>query len=98
MHVQELARLGADITVTGDMAKVRSMAKLRGAEVMATDLRASVSLVIAGTWRKATPPSIAFITSIAALSDWKRKQERAERRWDGFFIHYDQRTLFDLST
>jgi UDP-N-acetylglucosamine 1-carboxyvinyltransferase len=48
MHVQELARLGADITVSGDMAKVRGVASLRGAEVMATDLRASVSLVIAG--------------------------------------------------
>ena len=48
MHVSELARLGADITVTGDMAKVRGVPSLRGAEVMATDLRASVSLVIAG--------------------------------------------------
>jgi UDP-N-acetylglucosamine 1-carboxyvinyltransferase len=48
MHVQELARLGADISVTGEMAKVRGVAALRGAEVMATDLRASVSLVIAG--------------------------------------------------
>jgi UDP-N-acetylglucosamine 1-carboxyvinyltransferase len=48
MHVQELARLGADIVVSGDVAKVRGVAALRGAEVMATDLRASVSLVIAG--------------------------------------------------
>jgi UDP-N-acetylglucosamine 1-carboxyvinyltransferase len=48
MHVQELARLGADISVSGEMAKVRGVAALRGAEVMATDLRASVSLVIAG--------------------------------------------------
>ena len=48
MHVQELARLGAEITVTGDMAKVHGVPLLRGAEVMATDLRASVSLVIAG--------------------------------------------------
>jgi UDP-N-acetylglucosamine 1-carboxyvinyltransferase len=48
MHVQELARLGADITVSGDMAKVHGVPALRGAEVMATDLRASVSLVIAG--------------------------------------------------
>ena len=47
MHVQELARLGADITVSGDMAKVRGVPSLTGAEVMATDLRASVSLVIA---------------------------------------------------
>jgi UDP-N-acetylglucosamine 1-carboxyvinyltransferase len=48
MHVQELARLGADISVIGEMAKVRGVKALRGAEVMATDLRASVSLVIAG--------------------------------------------------
>jgi UDP-N-acetylglucosamine 1-carboxyvinyltransferase len=48
MHVQELARLGADIAVLGDTARVRGVRGLRGAEVMATDLRASVSLVIAG--------------------------------------------------
>jgi UDP-N-acetylglucosamine 1-carboxyvinyltransferase len=47
MHVQELARLGADIHLHGDMAEVRGVAKLTGADVMATDLRASVSLVIA---------------------------------------------------
>ncbi len=48
MHVQELARLGADIHLDGQMATVNGVAKLKGAEVMATDLRASVSLVIAG--------------------------------------------------
>jgi UDP-N-acetylglucosamine 1-carboxyvinyltransferase len=48
MHVSELARLGADITIHGDTAHVRGVKALRGAEVMATDLRASVSLVIAG--------------------------------------------------
>jgi len=48
MHVQELARLGADIHLHGDMAEVHGVAKLTGADVMATDLRASVSLVIAG--------------------------------------------------
>jgi UDP-N-acetylglucosamine 1-carboxyvinyltransferase len=47
MHVQELARLGADIHLHGDTAEVRGVAKLTGAQVMATDLRASVSLVIA---------------------------------------------------
>jgi UDP-N-acetylglucosamine 1-carboxyvinyltransferase len=47
MHVQELARLGADIHLHGDMAEVRGVPKLTGADVMATDLRASVSLVIA---------------------------------------------------
>jgi UDP-N-acetylglucosamine 1-carboxyvinyltransferase len=48
MHVSELARLGADITVQGGEARVRGVATLEGAQVMATDLRASVSLVIAG--------------------------------------------------
>jgi UDP-N-acetylglucosamine 1-carboxyvinyltransferase len=47
MHVQELVRLGADIHLNGDMAEVRGVKKLTGADVMATDLRASVSLVIA---------------------------------------------------
>jgi UDP-N-acetylglucosamine 1-carboxyvinyltransferase len=48
MHVQELVRLGADIQLQGDTATVQGVRKLRGAQVMATDLRASVSLVIAG--------------------------------------------------
>jgi UDP-N-acetylglucosamine 1-carboxyvinyltransferase len=48
MHVQELARLGAKIELKGDTAFVSGVSGLRGAQVMATDLRASVSLVIAG--------------------------------------------------
>ncbi len=48
MHVQELARLGADIRLSGDTATIRGVDRLIGAPVMATDLRASVSLVIAG--------------------------------------------------
>jgi UDP-N-acetylglucosamine 1-carboxyvinyltransferase len=48
MHVQELARLGAHIKLEGDTAIVEGVDRLRGAPVMATDLRASVSLVIAG--------------------------------------------------
>jgi len=47
MHVQELARLGADIRLNGDTAVIKGVAALTGAPVMATDLRASVSLVIA---------------------------------------------------
>jgi UDP-N-acetylglucosamine 1-carboxyvinyltransferase len=47
MHAPELARLGADITVSGGEARVRGVDQLTGAPVMATDLRASVSLVIA---------------------------------------------------
>ncbi|NKI58328.1 UDP-N-acetylglucosamine 1-carboxyvinyltransferase [Labrenzia sp. PO1] len=48
MHVQELARLGAQIHVDGRTAMIEGVSTLRGAPVMATDLRASVSLVIAG--------------------------------------------------
>jgi len=48
MHVPELARLGAEISVHGGEARVRGVESLNGAQVMATDLRASVSLVIAG--------------------------------------------------
>ena len=48
MHVQELCRLGADIEVEGNTAIVKGVAHLDGATVMATDLRASASLVIAG--------------------------------------------------
>ena len=48
MHVQELARLGANIQLDGQKATVSGVETLTGAPVMATDLRASVSLVIAG--------------------------------------------------
>ena len=48
MHVPELARMGAKVRIDGDTATVRGVKKLKGAPVMATDLRASVSLVLAG--------------------------------------------------
>jgi UDP-N-acetylglucosamine 1-carboxyvinyltransferase len=48
MHVQELNRLGANITADGNTAVVTGVPRLSGATVMATDLRASASLVIAG--------------------------------------------------
>jgi UDP-N-acetylglucosamine 1-carboxyvinyltransferase len=48
MHVPELARMGAKIHVDGDIATVTGVETLKGAPVMATDLRASVSLVLAG--------------------------------------------------
>ncbi len=54
MHVQELARLGADIHLHGDTATINGVRKLTGAPVMATDLRASVSLVIAGLMAEGT--------------------------------------------
>src|SRR5450631_1158843 len=48
MHVQELVRLGAHIQLNGETASIEGVERLQGAPVMATDLRASVSLVIAG--------------------------------------------------
>ena len=48
MHAPELIRMGAHIDVHGGHAKVTGVARLRGARVMATDLRASVSLILAG--------------------------------------------------
>ncbi len=48
MHVQELRRMGADITLQGNTALCKGVARLTGAPVMATDLRASASLVLAG--------------------------------------------------
>ena len=48
MHVLELMRLGADIRLSGHTALVKGPAKLKGAPVMASDLRASASLVLAG--------------------------------------------------
>jgi UDP-N-acetylglucosamine 1-carboxyvinyltransferase len=48
MHAPELIRMGAEIDVHGGVATVRGVARLRGAPVMATDLRASVSLILAG--------------------------------------------------
>ncbi|PIR38048.1 MAG: UDP-N-acetylglucosamine 1-carboxyvinyltransferase [Alphaproteobacteria bacterium CG11_big_fil_rev_8_21_14_0_20_39_49] len=47
MHVSELTRMGADISIEGHKALVKGVAELQGAELMATDLRASVSLVLA---------------------------------------------------
>jgi UDP-N-acetylglucosamine 1-carboxyvinyltransferase len=48
MHVQEMTRMGADITVEGNTAVIKGLPELHAAPVMATDLRASASLVIAG--------------------------------------------------
>ncbi|MBS0552342.1 MAG: UDP-N-acetylglucosamine 1-carboxyvinyltransferase, partial [Proteobacteria bacterium] len=48
MHAVELQRLGADIRIDGNTAMVQGVSRLEGATVMATDLRASASLVVAG--------------------------------------------------
>ena len=54
MHVQELVRMGADIRLSGHTAVIRGVQRLTGAPVMASDLRASASLVLAGLAAKGT--------------------------------------------
>jgi UDP-N-acetylglucosamine 1-carboxyvinyltransferase len=76
MHVQELARLGADIQLQGDTATVRGVKTLRGAQVMATDLRASVSLVIAGLMAEGR-------TTINRVYHLDRGFERLEQKLSG---------------
>ncbi|MBU6406168.1 MAG: UDP-N-acetylglucosamine 1-carboxyvinyltransferase [Alphaproteobacteria bacterium] len=73
MHAPELARLGADISVRGAEAQVRGVPTLFGAPVMATDLRASVSLVIAGLMAEG-------VTRIARVYHLDRGFERLEAK------------------
>ena len=76
MHVQELVRLGADIQLQGDTATVKGVKSLRGAQVMATDLRASVSLVIAGLMAEGE-------TTINRVYHLDRGFERLEQKLSG---------------
>lgn len=73
MHVPELTRMGADITVHGGSAMVRGHDSLKGAEVMATDLRASVSLVLAALAAKGE-------TTINRVYHLDRGYERLEEK------------------
>lgn len=73
MHVAELRRLGADITVDGHTAVVRGVARLSGAPVMATDLRASASLVLAGL-------HAAGKTKVSRVYHLDRGYERLEKK------------------
>jgi len=73
MHVPELVRMGAKINVHGSSAMVRGVAKLTGAEVMATDLRASLSLVIAALAAKGE-------TVISRVYHLDRGYERLEEK------------------
>ena len=70
MHVQELRRMGADIDIDGHTAIVRGVPRLSGATVMATDLRASASLVIAGRPLTATRWWTASTTWTGATTAW----------------------------
>ena len=80
MHVQELARLGAHIRLDGDVAIVEGVERLKGAPVMATDLRASVSLVIAGLAAEGETTSTASTISTAASRRWRPSSARCGAR------------------
>jgi UDP-N-acetylglucosamine 1-carboxyvinyltransferase len=73
MHVQELKRLGADIEVEGNTAVVKGVSHLDGATVMATDLRASASLVLAGLIARGT-------TTVDRVYHLDRGYERIEEK------------------
>ena len=80
MHAPELTRLGADITVSGGEARVRGVERLEGAQVMATDLRASVSLVIAAlAARGETVVNRVYHLDRAGSSVWRRSFQPAAR-------------------
>jgi UDP-N-acetylglucosamine 1-carboxyvinyltransferase len=74
MHVPELARMGADIQVKGRTAVVRGVQRLVGAPVMATDLRASMSLIIAGLVAEGE-------TQVARVYHLDRGYERLEEKF-----------------
>ncbi len=73
MHVLELQRLGADIAVSGRTAVVKGVERLSGAPVMATDLRASASLVVAGLLAEER-------TEVLRVYHLDRGYERLERK------------------
>jgi len=76
MHVSELHRMGADIKVEGNTAVIRGVKALKGAQVMATDLRASVSLVLAALTAEGE-------TSISRVYHLDRGYERIEEKLAG---------------
>jgi len=73
IHVSELERMGADITVSGTTAVVKGDGRLTGAPVMATDLRASASLILAGLAAEGT-------TEVSRVYHIDRGYERIEKK------------------
>ena len=76
MHVNELLRMGADITIAGNTAVVQGVASLLGAPVMATDLRASALLVLAGLAARGA-------TSVSRIYHLDRGYEAIEEKLTG---------------
>jgi UDP-N-acetylglucosamine 1-carboxyvinyltransferase len=80
MHVLELHRMGADITIDGHTAVVKGVAMLQGAPVMATDLRASASLILAGL-------RAGGVTEVQRVYHLDRGYERIERKLRALGAH-----------
>ncbi len=76
MHVSELQRFGADITIEGSTSTVKGVKKLSGAPVMATDLRASASLILAGLTAEGT-------TEVTRIYHLDRGYEAIEKKLAG---------------
>jgi UDP-N-acetylglucosamine 1-carboxyvinyltransferase len=76
MHVSELKRMGADISIEGNTAIVRGRSRLQGAPVMATDLRASASLILAGLAAEG-------VTEVSRVYHLDRGYERFEEKLSG---------------
>lgn len=74
MHVSELMRMGADITIQGSSALIRGVSSLKGAPVMATDLRASASLILAGVAAEGT-------TEVSRVYHIDRGYQRIEEKF-----------------
>jgi UDP-N-acetylglucosamine 1-carboxyvinyltransferase len=83
MHVSELARLGADITLEGPSAVVKGLTPLSGAPVMASDLRASAALVIAGLVARGE-------TRIRRIYHLDRGYERLDEKLRGLGAHVER--------
>jgi len=79
MHVSELARLGADISLSGNLATIRGKTELSGADVMATDLRASSALVLAALVSK-------NITKIHRIYHLDRGYENLEKKLEALGV------------
>lgn len=83
MHVPEMMRLGADISIDGHTATVRGVKKLKSAEVMATDLRASVSLVLAAMVAEGT-------STLGRVYHIDRGYERVEEKLNAVGAHIER--------
>ena len=83
MHAPELIRMGASIEVHGGTATVHGVEKLRGAPVMATDLRASVSLILAGMAAEGE-------TVVSRVYHLDRGYERIEEKLGGVGAHIER--------